>query len=292
MKRLLVLLLFVVLITAVLDTIGLTSFNIKIIIDQIILNLAMLIDMSNIQPILNNIDNFIIGAISLLSLVTFPDITFVEGLLLLLILGLVIDKFRSLNNDVNLLEQRRLKMDNDYQKQLHHIIKRIHDLSSNNTSNSSSESSQKTIEEIKQSIENLRSTYLRSKIIRRDLYSQNYRAKDIDSLIESQPVKKKSTKGKTTKKKVAKKVAKKLAKKVAKKVSTTKSTKDKVISSSEKESINELVNENQISQIDLARTYLESGDKAKAEEIIIAVINTGEETEKHEARLLYMQLRK
>jgi FimV-like protein len=284
MKRLLVLLLFVVLITAVLDTIGLTSFNIKIIIDQIILNLAMLIDMSNIQPILNNIDNFIIGAISLLSLITFPDVTFVEGLFLLLILGLVIDKFRSLNNDVNLLEQRRLKMDNNYQKQLHHIIKRMHDLSSNNTSNSSNELSQKTIEEIKQSIENLRSTYLRSKIIRRDLYSQNYRAKDIDSLIESQPVKKKSTKGKTTKKKVAKKVAKK--------VSTTKSTKDKVISSSEKESINELVNENQISQIDLARTYLESGDKAKAEEIIIAVINTGEETEKHEARLLYMQLRK
>ena len=288
MKRLLVLLLFVVLITAVLDTIGLTSFNIKIIIDQIILNLAMLIDMSNIQPILNNIDNFIIGAISLLSLITFPDITFIEGLLLLLILGLVIDKFRSLNNDVNLLEQRRLKMDNDYQKQLHHIIKRMHDLSSNNTSNSSNELSQKTIEEIKKSIENLRSTYLRSKIIRRDLYSQNYRAKDIDSLIESQPVKKKSTKGKTTKKKVAKKVTKK----VAKKASSTKSTKDKVISSSEKESINELVNENQISQIDLARTYLESGDKAKAEEIIIAVINTGEETEKHEARLLYMQLRK
>ena len=284
MKRLLVVLLFVVLVTALLDTIGLTSFNIKIIIDQIILNLAMLIDMDNIQPILNNIDNFIIVVISLLSLIIYPDVTIIEGLLLLLILGLVVDKFRSLNNDVNLLEQRRLKMDNNYQKQLNHIIKRMHDISSDNTSNSSNELSQKTIEEIKQSIENLRSTYLRSKIIRRDLYSQNYRAKDIDSLIESQPVKKKSTKGKTTKKKVAKKVAKK--------VSTTKSTKDKVISSSEKESINELVNENQISQIDLARTYLESGDKAKAEEIIIAVINTGEETEKHEARLLYMQLRK
>ena len=288
MKRLLVVLLFVVLVTAVLDTIGLTSFNIKIIIDQIILNLAMLIDMDNIQPILNNIDNFIIVVISLLSLIIYPDVTIIEGLLLLLILGLVVDKFRSLNNDVNLLEQRRLKMDNNYQKQLNHIIKRMHDISSDNTSNSSNELSQKTIEEIKNSIENLRSTYLRSKIIRRDLYSQNYRAKDIDSLIESQPVKKKSTKGKTTKKKVAKKAAKK----VAKKVSTTKSIKDKVISPSEKESINELVNENQISQIDLARTYLESGDKAKAEEIIIAVINTGEETEKHEARLLYMQLRK
>ena len=288
MKRLLVVLLFVVLVTALLDTIGLTSFNIKIIIDQIILNLAMLIDMDNIQPILNNIDNFIIVVISLLSLIIYPDVTIIEGLLLLLILGLVIDKFRSLNNDVNLLEQRRLKMDNNYQKQLNHIIKRMHDISSDNTSNSSNELSQKTIEEIKQSIENLRSTYLRSKIIRRDLYSQNYRAKDIDSLIESQPVKKKSTKGKITKKKVTKKATKK----VAKKVSTTKSTKDKVISSSEKESIKELVNENQISQIDLARTYLESGDKAKAEEIIIAVINTGEETEKHEARLLYMQLRK
>ena len=288
MKRLLVVLLFVVLVTALLDTIGLTSFNIKIIIDQIILNLAMLIDMDNIQPILNNIDNFIIVVISLLSLIIYPDVTIIEGLLLLLILGLVVDKFRSLNNDVNLLEQRRLKMDNNYQKQLNHIIKRMHDISSDNTSNSSNELSQKTIEEIKNSIENLRSTYLRSKIIRRDLYSQNYRAKDIDSLIESQPVKKKSTKGKITKKKVTKKATKK----VAKKVSTTKSTKDKVISSSEKESIKELVNDNQISQIDLARTYLESGDKAKAEEIIIAVINTGEETEKHEARLLYMQLRK
>jgi len=288
MKRLLVVLLFVVLVTALLDTIGLTSFNIKIIIDQIILNLAMLIDRDNIQPILNNIDTFIIVVISLLSLIIYPDVTIIEGLLILLILGLVVDKFRSLNNDVNLLEQRRLKMDNNYQKQLHHIIKRMHDLSSNNTSNSSNELSQKTIEEIKQSIENLRSTYLRSKIIRRDLYSQNYRAKDIDSLIESQPVKKKSTKSKTTKKKVVKKAAKK----VAKKLSKSKSTKDKVISSSEKESIKELVNENQISQIDLARTYLESGDKAKAEEIIIAVINTGEETEKHEARLLYMQLRK
>ena len=288
MKRLLVVLLFVVLVTALLDTIGLTSFNIKIIIDQIILNLAMLIDMDNIQPILNNIDNFIIVVISLLSLIIYPDVTIIEGLLLLLILGLVVDKFRSLNNDVNLLEQRRLKMDNNYQKQLNHIIKRMHDISSDNTSNSSNELSQKTIEEIKQSIENLRSTYLRSKIIRRDLYSQNYRTKDIDSLIESQPVKKKSTKGKPTKKKVTKKATKK----VAKKASTTKSTKDKVISSSEKESIKELVNDNQISQIDLARTYLESGDKAKAEEIIIAVINTGEETEKHEARLLYMQLRK
>ncbi|MEC8170537.1 MAG: hypothetical protein VX036_04895, partial [Pseudomonadota bacterium] len=80
MKRLLVLLLFVVLITAVLDTIGLTSFNIKIIIDQIILNLAMLIDMSNIQPILNNIDNFIIVVISLLSLIIYPDVTIIEGL--------------------------------------------------------------------------------------------------------------------------------------------------------------------------------------------------------------------
>ena len=128
MKRLLVVLLFVVLVTAVLDTIGLTSFNIKIIIDQIILNLAMLIDMDNIQPILNNIDNFIIVVISLLSLIIYPDVTIIEGLLLLLILGLVVDKFRSLNNDVNLLEQRRLKMDNNYQKQLNHIIKRMHEI--------------------------------------------------------------------------------------------------------------------------------------------------------------------
>ena len=36
----------------------------------------------------------------------------------------------------------------------------------------------------------------------------------------------------------------------------------------------------------------QNANKAKAEEIIITVINTGDEIEKHEARLLYMQLRK
>lgn len=282
MKRLLILLLFVILITATLDNIGLTSFNVKVILDQIFLNIAMFLNMAHIQPILNNIDNFISTILSMLSQIKLPNISLIEGLFILFVLGLVIDRFRSITNDINLLEKRRIKMDINYQKQLHHIIKRLHEISSDNPVESNNSVSKNKIDEINNIIDNLKSTYLRSKIIRRDLYAQNYRSKNEESSSPTKVTKKKITKRKITKKKIAKKVAKK--------ITSTKKIEDKL--SPEKEAIKELVDENQISQIDLARTYLESDDKTKAEEIIINVINTGDETEKHEARLLYMQLRK
>ena len=87
--------------------------------------------MANILPILNNIDNFLIGLSLIYTKLPIPDISLLDLLLVLLILGLIIDKFRSLSNEITLLEKRRLKMDSNYKKQLNHINKRLHEISSN-----------------------------------------------------------------------------------------------------------------------------------------------------------------
>ena len=284
MKRFIVTILFVLLILFILDSIGLTSFNTKLMIDQLFIILASYIDMANIQPILNNIDNFLIGLSLIYTKLPIPDISLLDLLLVLLILGLIIDKFRSLSNEITLLEKRRLKMDSNYKKQLNHIIKRLHEISSNDNSYKTDTNINQSIAEITNIIDNLRSTHLRSKVIRRDLYSQVDSDKATNTPDYNPSEKKAKVKKKVTKKKTAKKIAKKT---IVKKVKSKKDTEE-----AEKESIQELVNENQISQIDLARTFLESGENVKASEIIMSVIKTGNENEKHEARLLYMQLRK
>jgi FimV-like protein len=54
----------------------------------------------------------------------------------------------------------------------------------------------------------------------------------------------------------------------------------------------EIINDENISQIDLARALIESNETAKAMEILVRAVDTGDEEEKHEARLLYMQIKK
>ena len=56
--------------------------------------------------------------------------------------------------------------------------------------------------------------------------------------------------------------------------------------------LSDSMDEQDISSVDLARTYLEANENEKAEQAIKHAISTGTEEEKHEARLLYMQLRK
>jgi FimV-like protein len=54
----------------------------------------------------------------------------------------------------------------------------------------------------------------------------------------------------------------------------------------------EIINDENISQIDLARALIESNETVKAMEILVRAVETGDEEEKHEARLLYMQIKK
>ena len=58
----------------------------------------------------------------------------------------------------------------------------------------------------------------------------------------------------------------------------------------DEESVNLLEDEN-ISKVDLARALIESNDLEKARELLIKTAETGTETEIHEAKLLYLQLK-
>ena len=81
----------------------------------------------------------------------------------------------------------------------------------------------------------------------------------------------------------------KTSKKVKKKVAPAKKAKKKVESET---TTDEIINDENISQVDLARALVESNETAKAMEILVRAVETGNEEEKHEARLLYMQIKK
>ena len=88
----------------------------------------------------------------------------------------------------------------------------------------------------------------------------------------------------------------KTSKKVKKKVAPAKKAKKKVAPAKKKveseTTTDEIINDENISQVDLARALVESNETAKAMEILVRAVETGNEEEKHEARLLYMQIKK
>ena len=64
--------------------------------------------------------------------------------------------------------------------------------------------------------------------------------------------------------------------------------KDQVLQENKSE---EIMSDENISQIDLARAFIESNEKEDAINLIKKIIDTGTEEEKHEAKLLYMQVK-
>ena len=62
-------------------------------------------------------------------------------------------------------------------------------------------------------------------------------------------------------------------------------------SSLQTQNTDEIMNDDNISQVDLARAYIESNDKEDAIKLIKKIIETGTEEEKHEAQLLYIQVK-
>lgn len=88
---------------------------------------------------------------------------------------------------------------------------------------------------------------------------------------------------------IDKTTVRKTSKKVKKKIKPVKKVKKKV---EPETTTDEIINDENISQIDLARALIESNETAKAMEILVRAVETGSEEEKHEARLLYMQTKK
>ena len=73
-------------------------------------------------------------------------------------------------------------------------------------------------------------------------------------------------------------------------IKDTSLAKDEDQSSQENDS-DEIMNDDNISQIDLARAFVESNERESAIDLIKKIIDTGTEDEKHEAKLLYMQIK-
>ena len=219
---------------------------------------------TSIRPILYSIDSFILLIIAGIKSLPFHLINPWYVLVFLFISGFIYEKFRVLGNEINVLKREifLLAAQTDRNKSDNNQIE-------NNDLSLKTDAIMNILIEIQKAADHFKSTQLRNKKVRRDQIVE-----DID---ESKLVKKKTSKKKALKKKVAKKT-----------ISKTK----KEESQNEKEAMKELIEDEHISQNDLARTLMASGDNKKAIEVITNVINTGTEDEKHEARLLYMQIRK
>ena len=219
---------------------------------------------TSIRPALHSIDAFILSIIGTVKSLPFHLINPWYILVFLFLTGFIYEKFRILENQINVLK-----------KEIFILAAQVDRNKSDNNQTEDKDLLSKTnaimniLIEIQKAADHFKSTQLRNKKIRRDQI--------IEDTEDSKPIQKKTSKKKVLKKKVTKK--------------TTLKTK-KVETKDEKEAMNELIEDEHISQNDLARTLMASGDNKKAIEIITNVINTGTEDEKHEARLLYMQVRK
>jgi len=234
---------------------------------------------TSIRPALHGIDAFILSIIGTVKSLPFHLINPWYILVFLFLTGFIYEKFRILGNEINVLK-----------KEIFILAAQVDRNKSDNNQIESKDLSSKTdaimniLIEIQKAADHFKSTQLRNKKIRRDQLIE-----DIDAI---SPVKQKTSKKKVSKKKVVKKTTTKLAKKkIVSKVKEEKSQ-NELNKENEKEAMKELIEDKHISQNDLARTLIASGDSKKAIEVITNVINTGTEDEKHEARLLYMQIRK
>jgi len=260
MKNLLTILIVLLGAVYVLETIGVVPKS-----DSSLTSLVNIeIIKASIRPILYSIDSFILLIIAGVRSLPFHLINPWYVLVFLFISGFIYEKFRVLGNEINVLKREifLLAAQTDRNKSDNNQIE-------NNDLSLKTDAIMNILIEIQKAADHFKSTQLRNKKVRRDQI--------VEDIGEPKLVKKKISKKKVLKKKVAKKT-----------ISKTK----KEESQNEKEAMKELIEDEHISQNDLARTLMASGDNKKAIEVITNVINTGTEDEKHEARLLYMQIRK
>ena len=213
-----------------------------------------------LRPLLNDMSSLVISFLlslpKLISSIPFHAINIWYVLGFLFIVSYFFEKFRTINNSLHQLNRKIKSLFRNF----------VEPSSGNSLANQKIEELlekaaliKNLLEDIKSASNGISDSTSRSKSMRRNEIN-------ID---------------KTTVRKTSKKVKKKIkpVKKVKKKVEPETTT-------------DEIINDENISQIDLARALIESNETAKAMEILVRAVETGSEEEKHEARLLYMQTKK
>jgi len=224
----------------------------------------------DIQPFLNGIDIFIMSTIDLIRSIPWEKINIWYVLGIIFIIGVISEKFRVINNEIKFLKQKNVKLQKEF-------LDNVDSQSSIKSLEQSAIKITNILSELKKTSDLLRSTQLRSKKLRRKP-SLN----PSDNLEPDKPQNEKEieTQYKTHQ-----------FKDDDSNINTSDEA-DSVAPTDKKDELNSDILDDDISSLDLARTYIESDKNDKATNIIMNVIKTGTEQEKHEARLLYMQLRK
>ena len=243
-------------------------------------NLANLIAI--ILPILLNLLN-VIGALilslsSLIISLPYEKINPLYVIAILFVIGYFFEKFRNINNEIIKLNKKIAKQselfsvikgltskNNDTKKPLVDYTDEIHKL------NDKADSIMKLLEEINSAADVFKSRNVRSKKARRK------KATDIMSSVSNSAVR-----------------DEKRAKDEEQLMRLRKDAESLVEQDKEAEKVNavdEIINDENISQIDLARALIASSENEDAKNLLKRIVENGSEDQKHEAKLLFMQLK-
>jgi len=243
-------------------------------------NLANLIAI--ILPILLNLLN-VIGALilslsSLIISLPYEKINPLYVIAILFVIAYFFEKFRNINNEIIKLNKKIAKQselfsiikglaskDSDTKKPLVDHSDEIHKL------NDKADSIMKLLEEINSAADVFKSRNIRSKKARRKV------ATDIMSSVSNSAVR-----------------DEKRAKDEEQLMRLRKDAESLVKQDKEAEKVNavdEIINDENISQIDLARALIASSENEDAKNLLKRIVENGSEDQKHEARLLFMQLK-
>ena len=243
-------------------------------------NLANLIAI--ILPILLNLLN-VIGALilslsSLIISLPYEKINPLYVIAILFVIAYFFEKFRNINNEIIKLNKKIAKQselfsiikgltskDSDTKKPLVDHTDEIHKL------NDKADSIMKLLEEINSAADVFKSRNVRSKKARRK------KATDIMSSVSNSAVR-----------------DEKRAKDEEQLMRLRKDAESLVEQDKEAEKVNavdEIINDENISQIDLARALIASSENEDAKNLLKRIVENGSEDQKHEARLLFMQLK-
>ena len=230
-------------------------------------NVRTFISSIDMHTFLNSVDEFILTSIIFVQSLPWEKINIWYVLLVIFIIGVITEKFRVLNNEIKFLNQKITKIKSSLIEDEPKNDKPVENKSNENLVILANEISA-SLKEIKDVASFLRSTQLRSKKLRREnetSVSANSSTKSIQN--------DNTSKNNATDEIIEEK-------------------NDNQNLDASNNNLSDSMDEQDISSVDLARTYLEANENEKAEQAIKHAISTGTEEEKHEARLLYMQLRK
>ena len=226
----------------------------------------LMVALDNLLPLMIKLYNIVLS-------LPYEKINYWYVLLALVVVSFFAEKFRTINNELNKLNK---KLTNIKKKTQSDVTSTSSDAIS--ALNEKSEAILKLLSEISIAAESFKNNYVRSKKIRRlsleDIES-THSATTSSAKDEDQPLQDNKVDVVTD---------------VDTDIKDTSLAKDEDQSSQENDS-DEIMNDDNISQIDLARAFVESNERESAIDLIKKIIDTGTEDEKHEAKLLYMQIK-